>query len=816
MLRLQEAVGNHAVSGIVARHAVATTAIDRHTSLELFGDGTAANPGMTLAEFERSTRRQADWFVEPSLTPADRDDLWALLRRTTEGPHILAGAGDLKLSELRGVAAGDWAKLAAFGRGCDAGSDTVRILDPAPYPLARRLELGETLLALEAVIPGPVLRLTVSELQLADLRDHGLMGDLTAYWTSFHPHLQRHYDPGPGARDLEFQQILDLLGGGGIAPFASLLGRIRDLHRFTVLTLQRLVVNFADTSRLRPVDLILHTSHDESSFADASPHFEDLVLHSPNLVLMLEGQDHLATITAAIPVIAQTFGQPDAHGTFRIAQAMIAGHGETRSVELAGDAPPQVHDEHVDYGPEALDLDDPARVADANALLNTLTANLDPATARVVFLGCLVGSNVIPPGTPPAAVPAQIAAHPNLKTATEQAGAAHGLGPGFVQGARASIAPGDPATSFEDAHHNLAIQYPFDPDAFGTANAYVATGHEPAGLLRAAVELAATNPLVAANQLRTRLGHGIDPAHGWYDELTIALVQTALDGVPAGGPIDPQRISDLADLVDNLFLVRWPGSFGITVQHLVGGVNAKPAFAPGLYAKVAATPTFTGTPDADAQAMRLIVEQGWLKLGEAREGPLLAYLDTTPALTAQIVDHNLDTVAIGASSATFFPAAAPATSGRIRLALAWLKHDPANADVRAFLNDQVVAAAGAPPELNLAVRTELGGFSEDEVLRALGRLLPEAPGAGGVALPAANAELRTTGDNRALIEPHVYEATVTADALNVRELPHMGGDVFKVVRAGQHVKVAGFTHNWAGIDVDGKLGFVHRSWITPP
>ena len=67
-----------------------------------------------------------------------------------------------------------------------------------------------------------------------------------------------------------------------------------------------------------------------------------------------------------------------------------------------------------------------------------------------------------------------------------------------------------------------------------------------------------------------------------------------------------------------------------------------------------------------------------------------------------------------------------------------------------------------------------------------------------------------------MIEPNVYEATVTAAALNVRTHPHMGGAVFKVVHNGDALRVAGFTHNWAGIDVDGELGFVHRNHITPP
>ncbi len=44
----------------------------------------------------------------------------------------------------------------------------------------------------------------------------------------------------------------------------------------------------------------------------------------------------------------------------------------------------------------------------------------------------------------------------------------------------------------------------------------------------------------------------------------------------------------------------------------------------------------------------------------------------------------------------------------------------------------------------------------------------------------------------------------------------MGGTPFAVVHAGDTVSVAGFTHNWAGIDLDGTLGFVHRNFITAP
>jgi hypothetical protein len=424
----------------------------------------------------------------------------------------------------------------------------------------------------------------------------------------------------------------------------------------------------------------------------------------------------------------------------------------------------------------------------------------------------------VPSGTPAAGIPGHIAATPSLGTHTEQLGAAHGLAPGFTQAARASVALGA-ATSLMDASGNMAIQYAFDPDAFGSAVAYVATGHEPEGVMVAAVEVAATaGPLVAETQLRTRQAAGIDPGHGWYDEFTMVLVNLGLQGVAPGTGVDVQRLNTLAHLSQIPFLARWPASFGVDVTSVAGTLNGQPAFAPDIYAGVAATPTFTTAPDDDAQAMRLIYEQAWIALPAAREAALLAFLDATPAVTAEILGNHLDPVTIGPSAPALFPAAGPVSPGRIRLALAWLHKQPATPEVRAFLDAQVLTPAGAAPELSAAVRAELGGFQETEILETLGRLLPTAPAppGGGAALPAANAEVAGTGDNRVLIEPKVYEATVTAPSLNVRTHPHMGGAVFTTVHNGDLLRVAGFTHNWAGIDVDGRLGFVHRNHITAP
>ncbi|MDH3599810.1 MAG: DUF4157 domain-containing protein, partial [Candidatus Tectomicrobia bacterium] len=413
-------VGSSVLQGsgrqMVFRDPVAPTPVARRTAANLFGDGTPANPGLTLAEFEVYTRIQADWFVEPSLTSGDRNDLWNLLLRLNTGSHILAGVGDLKLSALRAVSASDWLALAAFGRCCHTGGNTIRIAAAAAYTLPQRIALGKTLLNLESLIPPELLKLTVSEVQLSDVQAGGLMlfAKLAMYWLTFQPHLQQTYAPVAGARGPEFQRVLDLINGPGIIPFLPLLGRIRNLHRFSVAMLTALVSNFADTSRSKPVHLVLHTGHDERAFQESAHLFEDLVVNSPNLVLMLEGQASLAAITARIPALAAAYGQPDATGNHRIAQAMIAGHGQARTVQIAGTGAPTVGAGRVDYPSESIDLD--RNAAASTALIDTLLRHLDPATARLVYAGCLVGSNPVPLGTPAAAIPGHIAANPSLGT----------------------------------------------------------------------------------------------------------------------------------------------------------------------------------------------------------------------------------------------------------------------------------------------------------------------------------------------------------------------------------------------------------------
>lgn len=795
-------------SADVMRQAVGPTPVVRHDRTALLGDGTAALRGLPLEDFEAYTRRQADWFTEPTLTAADRALLWSLLHRALAAGPLLSGAGDLPLADLAGLAPADWVDLDAFCRACQSSGGTVRIANRGSYAtVARRLSLGRTLRGLEALWPPAVLEITVGEAHLVAIDTNGWLPLIADYLARFGPHLQGRHD----AANPEIQRLLNLVTNPlGVATFLPLLGRVRNLHRFSVPMLARLMLNFGDTRRLRPVHLVLHTGHDADAFQSSAPLFEDLVLNSPNLVLMLEGQPSLASISAAVPLLAASHGQPDATGTPRIAQVMIAGHGSTRSVGMAGTGNPHVVDGSVRYNEDSLDLDTNAGAT--TTLLDTLLANMDPAQARLVYAGCLVGSNPVPEATAPGGMAAHIAATPSLGTFTEQRAALAGLPAGRVSAARASVGL-SAASALRDGAGNLGIQYAFDQAAFGSAAGYVPVGMEPEGVLVAAVEVAATLGAVAAESLlRARLVMPV--AGGWWDECTRMMVGMALDGVAPGTGIDVVRVNALAHEAQIPFLAFFRV---LTVAHYANRINVRP-FAADLYHRLLLTSAFSAPASTTVHEARFVAEQGWLALDATQAAPLLAHVAAAPALNLATVTNRLAPNILAARSATLFPAAAAVSPERVRLALAWLQKDPANADVRAFLDGQVLMPATGP-ELSAAVRAELGGLSERSVLESLGRLAATVPAAPGLPpLPAANADLVRSAAalNDIRIEPQVYDATVLPTVLNVRDKPGMNGRPFAWIHRGDVVHVMGFTNGWAAIDQGGRLGFVYNTQITRP
>jgi hypothetical protein len=623
--------------------------------------------------------------------------------------------------------------------------------------------------------------------------------------------------------------LLDFIKSPGMVPFISLQGTVRNLHRFSPDSLTQLMSNYTDFSHKKPVYLILYSGHDHNAaFLRSKTLFENLIKDRSKLVLMLEGPGTIQEIIDRVPRIAMAYGKPDARKVRRIAQVMIAGHGSSRRVGLAGAGAPSINSEgQVIYGEEKLDLDNNA--AKSIELLETLMDNMDPATARLVFAGCLVGSTSSVPvrdssGNALTAADIQNAVNDpsrqSLASFARDLAAARGRGGMVVEGARASVGLGA-ASSLQDAAGNLHIDYGFDPDAFGTANAYVASGREPQGVMMAAVELAAVDPVVAANQLRIR--QGVPPSGSWYDDVTLVFVNVALDGVAPGAAVDIVKLNELAVMAPIFFLSFWASrSIGQFGKH----VNANPALAATLYTSILALPKMSAPGNMNTKQGRFIIELAWCMMDAPRAANVILYLDSRSDLTPELLEQhlNISWLNLTNTSTALFPAAAAASDGRIRLAIAWLNKDSNNADVRAFLNG-LVDDTGPRPRLQPAVIAQLTNpADEDSVLLALGRLTPmvSPSGGGGPALPAANADVFSNrlgpAMNDVRIEPNIYTAEVIAPAhvLNVRSLPSMAGRPIHYLRRGDTVNVMGFVHNWAAVDINGRLGFAHKNFLSAP
>jgi len=803
--------------------AVVPRPVARLTAAQIFGVGPGT--GLSLSEFSTYTHEEADWFVEPTLAVGtNRQELWRLLMLAGEGPHILSGVGDVKLSELRAVPIADWQPLRAFCRGTHSSGNTVLIFPPLP-PLADRIALGRTLLDLEALIPPAVLRVTVSHSQLLRVQTLGLMPILRQYWTDYQPHIEQTFSPAAGAVGPEFDRVLTFLislGAPGLAPLLPLRGPgpaprwVRNLHRFPLPMLQRLVANLLVTSGAKRLVLVLHTGHDApGAFQLSANLFSNLVLNSPNnLVLMIEGAASVAAITARIPTITSTWGEL-VGGVRRISQVLIAGHGSAETVGLAGTGAPVVNAEgEVRYPEDNLDISSPAARATTQALLDALLTRMPPAAARILFAGCLVGSTHVAAGTPAAAIPGALAAHQSLGQFTEARASVAGIPAGRVQAARASVGLSAATSLFNPVTGQLGMVYPFDPNAFASANTYASTGREPEGVLRAAVEVGAVNALTAANLLRTRL---LMPAlPDWYDTVTRFLVRIA---VPVAGGVNLQRVNELANVAQIPFLVHW-NQYNITVAHFTNLINPQ-AFALDIYTAMAATTPYTNPTAAHTEGLRIIVDQGWIALqGAARLPAFLAGILAT-GQAANAFQVFLSPGDLAPHAAALLPVVGVPSTERIRLALAWYARDRANAQVRSFLTHQVQQVPNVPAAFTPAVRAEVvsAGQTEREILDDLGfgQTSTAPPGLGGAAQPFANLALGGSATRTLLVTGRAYLATVIAVPNTiVRRNQTVATSGFMTLSTGATVQVTGVSGGWAAVDAFGQLGFINQADLTPP
>jgi hypothetical protein len=810
--------GTAAPGSIQRKTKVNPVAAAKKDKVTLIGDGTPGNTGLSLPDLDAYIKAQADWFIEPTLAaPADRDAVWKVVHLIAKGPHVTIALPTTHAGEIVKLAPADMTKLLNYLDCFDTVTETIQLTTSATT-LARALELGQGLADLKAFVPTSVLRIVIPEAGLTYLVDNKKITALKTYYTAFKPTLE--------TQD-EWPHIVKLLNDG-VAKYTALAAWIHDLHVFTVATRDQLLKNIADTSRARPVMLILFSAVDWNTAFLQGANIEAAALNTKTLALVVQGVGSLAAATSEVTRIADTYGQQpmvtepktgkSVPGPGRLGQVVIAGHGSDTSVEMSspGTGPSaDLNSKNVDYYQDKLDSTNPG--GGIEALIDTIISRMDPKDVDIAFAGCLVNSHEVAATTNLTGTSAQqqkklqaaLAKHPNLadyvRDRINKAGAT-----GTVTAANASATFDsfniDPATG------KARISSAFEPKLGGTKLEYLQQGNEPEGALRAALECIADpaiGPTKTTTEIRTRVA-GLAASKVWWQVITRTGLELCL---PKGaGDVDAAKLLDVVHRIGAWFEILWENTSDLA--RLVA--NIKTAEVPIVFAAMLGS-----NEGATADHIQVGINEVWMKWDASKGTPFMVAL-TASAFVRETFNKHLVRAIVDPQLGKLLPVTASPAKGQLLLALTIAAKD--HKGMPKPVRDLLRAAAGGaktttfPAALN--VPTLLAPVSELGVLEDIGLAPssspPPMPGSGGVTTVDGNVDANGDGKNETFIEVAPHQATVTADVLNVRAKPGMSGAIIDTVKKGDIVQVMGATQDgtWSLVDHGGKHGFMATRYLA--
>ena len=296
--------------------------------------------------------------------------------------------------------------------------------------------------------------------------------------------------------------------------YARRVPHVRNFHHFHKATLDALAKAWGDTTRKRPLALVLHAGVDHNGAFHRDEHMREVITNPINLTLMIEGAGSIEAAEKLIAPIAKSYGRGG-----KIEQVLIAGHGESRVMELAGK---EQKDGTVKQ--DDLDLDDPKNKDRTAHLINTLLDNMKKSPdARIVLNGCLTSSTNAGQLDPdPAKAKQQVTDavnnKPSIADSIQEQATKKGFGPGTVSAANASFT--SDAKLIDPKTGKIGLNDPADPKLTSTNKLeYVEEGVEPEGAMRAAVQMWASDPVATEAAMKARLTKPIigTPIYGWWD-----------------------------------------------------------------------------------------------------------------------------------------------------------------------------------------------------------------------------------------------------------------------------------------------------------
>jgi hypothetical protein len=558
--------------------------------------------------------------------------------------------------------------------------------------------------------------------------------------------------------------------------------------------------------------------------------------------LMVEGLASLSACQGEIAPLAQGYGQDG-----KLDQVMIAGHGSSKSMELAGTAFADTDEDGLPtmtQKGEGLDLrpnDDAAldKRDETKAFFDEIIANMaeEPrwpwdreTTRRVVFNACLTGSNSIKitpidqGGAPyEDQIKDSLANTPGLATSFKQQADAAGkdidsLGAngsfGQIELMHAMFRLPMPATEVDDAGNLTpklddagvpvidSIPIPDgvmdlgsagDPALTAPKMEYLEKGADPTGVMLALLEVW-TKPAGASTPWQVAADKRIAAADGEWKNVQI---KTLLTLVRAKYNDNPPAIKKLIQVAS------W-------TEHLDSGAEARPWIAKAIAEHPDGAEILAGLETGDVEFFtRVVLLHAKAIFGHG--GELLDELDD--GWTATAVSEFVDAKLL-ADKGVLAPLLAPTSTprqGQIVLAAVDVFKSGGTAESKAFFTHLLAGASQFPAGLKIGEK--LGNKTEDDLLKKLGVVHAVAGAETG------NVNLDGDRKNEQYLEPVNLPGIVTASSLHVRRRPDRGSRSIGELTAGASVFVVGRSDEWLAIDFrdddgHGRIAFVHGDHVT--
>ncbi len=801
LLAMQRSAGNAAVVAALgrrplARDPVAPVAPDPRAVAVEASDPTAAS-AMTLADFNGFTERQVDWasqasfIADPTATKQLRE---IVLLAQDNDKAFLGAAGELLMKDLRKVIDKDRLKLMDYGQAVTAAGWTpaTTVTDVVAWgDAARKLIDAMTL---------PIVAQTVKQgpegTNVEDLIKAKAVDDYAAFVTKTKPLLS-------ATDGAEIRAFLALKAEGDWKDFDGQVGPVRNIHHFRKGALAGLKKNVADTSRAKPLAVVLHSTVDHNGAFHRDENI-DLIATSPKSnTILIEGSGTLDAAGASLEAAVKTYGQ----GTPpKARQIMLAGHGNSRVTELAGD-----RDATGAIVEENVDLDNNAK--ESLELINTMLANLDSdPKARIVLNGCLTASSSANPPLPRGATPAErkqahddlakeLAANKSLADTIRDMAAKNGIKPGQVSAALSSF--GNEVSLIDPKTGDLGLSSPDDPlmtsaDKF----AYVAEAGEATGAGRALVECILADPVKAEASAKARLK--ISKARTTWDDTIIKVLYT--ETLKDTGDI--AFINLASELSGGISECQFEGSCR---PHMIS--SAEPDVLDRMLKPLVANKEVTGQKPP---LMQLVFFQVWMLHDATKHAPFLKAL---AQLTVQEAAPYVNIALVAGELPALLPDPPSAdAAGELRLALLDVAENGASADAAsiAYMRKRRSGAVFANPA---EITKALGGrTSAAAVLEDIKEPVPTGPPvAGQAAPPEENYNVDTDGDgtNDTYVEPMVMNGVNVSKAIGgsaetpVHQKPDDKSPVLGKLPDVASVNITGKSGDWYCIEFgpDKKPGF---------